>query len=115
MAVTATANQTRQGFCVNAYSADASGCEAIQAAVTGKKIKLDRLAINSGATITVTVGAGETTGAVTTVIAGPFYTIAGTNINLEFNPPVELAASTALTFDTSGAGAICIVAQGKIE
>lgn len=115
MAFTATSLQTKVGFAVNATSDDASGCEELVAAVTGKKIKLEKCTIHSAAAISVTIGAGETAGAVTSPVIGPVYMAANTSVIFDFTRPIELAAATALVVDASGAGNICVFVQGIIE
>ena len=116
MAITLVSNSVgKAGFSVNGNSADLSGCESLVAAVTGKSIYLEKVAISFGAEITVTIGAGETTGAVTTVLVGPIYGAANTSIELDFSHrPIKLAAATALVADSSGAGNVTIVAQGFV-
>lgn len=115
MAITVTTPGCKQGFIVNGVSADVSACEELQAAVAGKKIKVRHLTINSGAGITITIGAGETTGAVTTALIGPISFAANESMQWDFSPHMELPAATALVVDASGAGAVCVFAQGVIE
>ena len=116
MAITlANSNVENAGFIANGNSADLSGCETLKAAVSGKSIYLERLIINSASAINITVGAGETTGAVTTVLVGPIYFAANTYIELVFTRPLKLAANTALTVDASGAGNVTLIAQGFIK
>ncbi len=111
-----TPSPNKAGFILNATSADASGCEELKAAVAGKSIIVDHLTINSGAAITITIGEGETTGAVTTALIGPVSFAANQSIQWNFfNGGVRLTAATSLTVDASGAGAICIFAQGRVE
>lgn len=117
MAITVTSPQSQKaGWIKNAISADASGCEEIIAAPTdGTSHYIRSCVITSAATITVTIGAGETTGAVTAALIGPVNTIAGSSVAFVFNPPLMVGADTALTVDASGAGAICVVVQGSTE
>ena len=119
MAITLTnSNVEKAGFIANGNSADLSGCETLKAAVTGKSIYLERLVINSAAAINITIGAGETTGAVTTVLIGPISFAADngkSNIEFVFTRPLKLAAATALVVDASGAGTVTLVAQGFIK
>ena len=115
MAISVTSPSCKVGFIKNATSADASGCEEIHAAVTGKKIKIRHLTINSDAAITVTIGEGETAGAVTTALIGPISFAANETHQWDFNPLMELTAATSLTVDASGAGNICVFAQGIVE
>jgi len=116
MAITATSLTSGLGFAVNATSSDLSGCEELVAATAGKSIYLEQIYINSASAITVTIGAGETTGAVTAVILGPItFTTTGGQAIFQFTRPIILAAATALTVDASGAGAVQIFAQGQIK
>ena len=109
-------NPTTFGFVLNATSSDASGCEELMAApAAGTSIILQKLTINSTAQITVTIGEGETSGAVTTALIGPLDMAAHGTVQFDFgNGGLALSAATSLTVDTSGAGAICIFAQGKV-
>lgn len=103
------------GFILNATSADASGCEELRAAPTGgKSIFIDHLTINNGANaISITIGEGETGGAVTTALIGPIAMAANASIQWDFRDGLVLTAETSLTVDASGAGAICIFVQGR--
>jgi hypothetical protein len=116
MAITLKTNKVGNfGFIANGNSADLSGCETLAAAVTGKSIVIERLTITSGAAINVSVGEGETGGAITTTLLGPFYMAANSRIDMPFPRGVKLTAATALTADASGAGNVTIIAQGRIE
>lgn len=116
MAITlANSNVDRHGFVANGSSADLSGCETLKAAVTGKSIYLERLYISSDTALNVTVGAGETSSAVTTVIIGPIHFAANTSREFVFTRPIKLAAATALTADASASGNITLTAQGYIK
>lgn len=105
------------GFILNATSADASGCEELKAApAAGISIIIDHLTINNGASaISITIGEGETTGAVTTALIGPIAMAANTSLQFDFSYGMVLTAATSLTVDASGAGAICIFAQGRVQ
>ncbi len=117
MAIDITTPQAgKAGFIINATSADASGCEQLLAAVTGKQIYVDDLTINNGANaISITIGEGKTGAGVTTALIGPIAMAANTSLQFKFKFGMALTAATALTVDASGAGAICIFAQGRIE
>jgi hypothetical protein len=116
MAITVTNPTVKVGFIANGVSADASGCEELVAAVTDKAIKVRSLTINNGASaLSHTIGAGETGGAVTAALIGPIAMAANTSLQFNFSPPMELPVSTALVVDSSGAGAVCVFAQGVIE
>jgi len=105
------------GFIINATSADASGTEELKAApAAGLSIYVDNLTINNGASaISITIGEGETGGAVTTALIGPVAMAANTSLQFDFRYGMKLTAATSLTVDASGAGAVCIFAQGRIE
>jgi hypothetical protein len=116
MAITVTSPASRVGFIKNATSADASGCEEIIAATSGKRIKIRHLTLNNGANaLSHTIGEGETGGAVTTALLGPIAMAANSSLQWDFNPPMELTVATALVIDASGAGAVCVFAQGDIS
>ena len=112
-AAQANPNQTITPWQVNATSADASGCEEIKATPgSGYALVVTRLIIAIGAAITVTVGSGESTGAVEGDTIGPIGGAAGTYF-LDFRDrPVQLTANKSLTFDASGAGTVGIYAEG---
>jgi hypothetical protein len=114
MAITTASHSGRNSFTVNATTADLSGCETLLAAVADKRIVIDSIAINAGASITVTVGEGETTGAITTALLGPVSLIEGLTWSKEFPDGLYLTAATALTADASGAGAVCITATCRV-
>jgi len=117
MAVTKVSNTVdRVGFCVNFNSADLSGCEELIAAVSGKSIYVERLELSFGAAINVTLGAGETGGAVTTILIGPIYGAANGFIPLNFEKrPIKATTATSLTIDASGAGNITGIVSGYIK
>ena len=123
MAITITTPQPEAfGFILNGVSADASGCEELKAGVAGKSIIVDHLTINSGAAISITIGAGETAGAVTEALIGPVSFAANQSLQWDFavlnkSAPggMLLPVGTSLTVDASDAGDICIFAWGRIE
>ncbi len=112
--------KTSQGgsFIINAYSANASGCEELKAAPgTGKAIYIKRISINTVTPITVTIGEGETTpGSADTTVLGPltFGTGAG-NFEDYFYPELKLTDNKSLVVDTSATGDVIIIIQGYIE
>lgn len=116
MAITVTTpSPAKFGFILNGVTANASACEELKAAVAGKSIIIDHLTINSGAAITITIGEGETAGAVTTALIGPVSFAANQSIQWDFYGGLKLTAAKSLTVDASGAGAICVFAQGRVE
>ncbi|MHA2064188.1 MAG: hypothetical protein ACXABY_07385 [Candidatus Thorarchaeota archaeon] len=117
-------------FAVFFTSADLSGTEIIKA-VTGftniylKKFKLWTVAPG----LTVTLGIGETSGAVTTVIAGPIPFVVEDDVGTPANErnyahPVsfdyefahrdgtQLTDDKDLTIDASGSGVVCGICEG---
>lgn len=117
MAIAVTAPQSaKTGWVINATSADASGCEELKAApATDYSLVVDHVTINNGANaISITIGEGETGGAVTTALIGPITMAANSSIQWTFPYGIKLTAATSLTVDASGAGAICIFAYGRI-
>lgn len=116
-------------WAINLYSASVTGCEELKAAVTGKYIYLKKIVITCADNVAVTVGAGETTNAVTTILLGP-YSFATTkdvgspsterdyipigHVELDFRPrAVKLPVSTALAIDSTGPAPINIYIEGK--
>lgn len=117
MAITVTSPATKVGFIKNGVSADASGCEELVAAVSGKTIKVRQLLLsnNSVGTIPFTIGEGESVpGTPDAVLLGPISLLSGQNLPLNFNPAMELTASKSLVIKAD-AGAVCVMAQGEIE
>lgn len=118
MAITVTSLQPKgAGWIKNATSTDLSGTEEIIAApAAGVSHYIRSVVINAGSAITVTLGAGETGGAVTAVVLGPISMAANsTTGQMAFHPPLEVGAATALVVDASGAGNVCIIVQGSTE
>lgn len=103
------------GFANNGVSADASGCEELVAAVAGKSHYIEGIIISTGAAISVTIGAGETGGAVTASILGPIAFSADSTLYWKFARPIKVAAATAIVVDTSGAGAVTVFVEGYTE
>lgn len=121
MAITVTSPDcgpgSYQGFIINGVSSDASGCEELKAApAAGLSILISHITINNGASaLSHTIGEGETTSAVTTALIGPIAMPANSSLQWDFYPPMRLTAATALVVDSSGAGAVCVFVQGRIE
>ena len=100
-------------FACNVRSDDISGCEEIKATPgAGKKLVITQAIISSAAAITITIGEGETGGAVTTAIWGPVTFAANQCIHWVFKHPVVLTANKSLTCDASGAGVVNIFIEG---
>ena len=118
MAIVKTAsNVARHGWMVSATSADFSTTEELRAAPgSGVSIYLEYISINSISAITVTIGEGETTDAVTTIIVQPvLFTTGGGQYAIHFTRPIKLSAATSLTVDASAAGVVQIGAYGYEE
>lgn len=98
---------------INASSADASGCEEIQAAPgAGYHLCISRLVIGIGGAITVNIGSGEAASTCETVLIGAIGGAAGTYV-LDFRDrPILLAENKSLTVDASGGGAINVYVEG---
>jgi len=114
MAITLTSlTPSTFGWAVNGVSGDASGCETVVAAPgAGLSLYLRQVLISSGAALTVTLGAGKTGDAVTATILGPVYMAQNSTVSFNFLVPPRLAYNTALTIDTSGAGAVTVLVAG---
>lgn len=98
---------------VNASSADASGCEAVVAAPgAGYALVIERLIIYIGAAISVTLGEDENAGSVAAALIGPLGGAAGTYVLDCRDRPIQMTTNKALVFDASGAGVVCIYAEG---
>jgi hypothetical protein len=120
MAVTVTSpSSALRGWVHNATSADASGCEEIKAAGgAGTEHVIEKVMIASDSAISVTLGAGETAGAVTTALIGPVTFAAGQTIVWDFTQRaggILVGSNTAITFDASGAGNVTVFIQGTTK
>ena len=120
MAIAVTSPQAvNSGFIKNATSADASGTEEIIAAPgAGISHNIEHIVISSDSAISITIGEGETAGAVTTALIGPVTFAAGQTIAFPFvgrTQGLKLTANESLTVDASGAGNICVWVQGFTE
>jgi hypothetical protein len=106
------------GFILNATSADASGCEELKAApAAGTSIYIDHLTINNGAGVqSITIGEGETGGAVTTALIGPVAMAVNTSLQFDFlRGGMVLTAATSLTVDSSSNTALSVFVQGRVQ
>ena len=110
-------NEGITGFANNIYSADWSGTEDLVAAVAAKSIYIESISISCAVAISLTVGAGESTGSVTNELWGPilFAATGSTFIDVYFKRPLKIAEATALVMDASGAGAATVMVQGYIK
>ena len=109
MAITITTGGVKQGFILNATSADASGTETLQAGVAGKKIKVRHVTMNN-----LTAGALSFTLSGAAALIGPISIGANSSLQWDFNPLMELTTAQALEI-TADAGNICVFAQGVIQ
>ena len=119
MAISVTNPKTGKfGFILNGVSADASACEELKTApAAGTSIIVDHLTINNGAGVqSITIGEGETAGAVTTALIGPIAMAANTSLQFNFlRGGMKLSAATSLTVDSSSNTALAIFVQGRVE
>jgi len=101
---------------VSLYSADLSGCEEIKAAVARANIYLTRIQIRTATALTLTIGSGETTGAVTTIHLGPIPFDAASGffaISFPDKKGMKCTEGLALVIDADGAGATWVYAEGR--
>lgn len=112
----------RTPFSLSFDSADLSGCETILAMPSGASgIYLEHIVLMSAASITVTVGDGETTGSLTADVLGPitFNRDVGTP-DVEVAPAVvlnhrferEILFSTDISIDASAGGVVNGIVEG---
>ena len=111
---TATNLETTKGWAINFASTDASGCEEIKAATSGKSIYLRQLSINCNADITVTIGAGEASSAVSETTIGPvtFDAASCGFAHWDFLEPIKLTEGYSLTVDASNTGVVHVFVAG---
>ena len=123
MAITSAASNMIQGgavnrgipWCYNATSADASGAETIIAAPgADTALYITQLTVITDANITVTLGAGEDSSAVETIVWGPIpFGSAGGVAHFDHRQnAIKLTDNKTLTVDASGAGNTCVVVEG---
>jgi len=115
MAITTVTNTSRSGWVVNGYTDDASGCETVLAAVSGKRHVIEHLTLVCGSAIDVTIGDGESSSAVETVRVGPLDMAAGSSVSIPFPGGLYCTSAKAITIDAEGAGKVCVVVQGRTE
>lgn len=103
-------------FYKSLQSEDVSSGEEIATAVSGATHYLTRLLIRADAAMDVSVGSGETAGAVTTVHMGPIPLAAASGSFLWEAPPgmgLKCTVSTAIVIDSSAGGTVWVEAHGK--
>lgn len=113
MATTTAQSPYPQGFAVN-INGDLSGCEELVAAPgAGVSHYLEAVVISGSGAQNITIGAGETGGAVTSAIFGPIYQAAtGANCVKRFGRPIKVGANTSITVDSSAANAATVFVEG---
>ena len=101
-------------FFVSYSSTDVSGCEELLAAVTGKSHYLQKIIIQCASAITVSIGGGETTGALTSTFLGPipFAATTGNYVQEFSDEALVIGKAVALCIDASGAGNVFVWAEG---
>ena len=115
MAITTVTNTSRGGWIVNAYSADASGCETVLAAVSGKRHIMECVTVVCGSAIDVTIGDGESSSAVETTRLGPLDMAAGSSVTIPLPGGLYCTSGKAITIDAEGAGKVCVIIKGRTE
>lgn len=109
-----TAQPAGRGWHAEGLSNDWRGCEELVAAPgSGKYLVLHSFSISSNVATNVTLGAGETAEAVTTVLVGPIYLAINSAVQHVFRTPIKLAANTALVADAADSGLVSIVVEGE--
>lgn len=116
MATTVTSNQSYPtGFSISLNSDDLRNCEEILAAPgANRQIEISGAHVSSDTALSATIGAGESSNDVETVILGPLYLAANTSLPVPLAKPIRLPANKALTADASAAGNVTIVVQGRV-
>jgi hypothetical protein len=102
-------------FEVHFASTDLSGCEEILAAESGKCHYIQEIILFCASAITISIGGGETTGALTATYLGPLP-FAATSSQYKIKFPDEalvVALSTAICIDASGAGNVAGIVRGR--
>ena len=123
MAITANTYNMRtipsagKDFHLSLQSEDASGCEAILAAITGFSHYITKLIIRADAAMDVSVGSGGDGGtSVTTVHFGPIP-LAAASGNFDWEAPrgmgVKCTVGLSIAIDSSASGTIWVEAHGK--
>ena len=106
-------NVYKHGWATNFTSADATGCEEVKAAPSaGTSLYLNGVIMSTDGAITLTLGAGETGGAVTAALVGPITFTANQTIALKFDRPIKVGDATSLTVDAGGVAAVTVYAEG---
>jgi len=118
MAITLTTHTTGASelpgapFSANGFSAAWSGTEQLVAAATGKTHYITYLGIWCAAADSYTIGAGETGGAVTAVLLGPFGMANATFLEMNLDVPISVGSAVAIVADSAGSGDATIVVAG---
>lgn len=107
-------------FYISASSADASGTEEILAAVARASHYVSKIIIKccpaAAAVITVSIGSGETTGALTTAHLDliPFSGDAGAEFRLDLGKKgIKFVEGQSIAIDASAAGLVHVYIEGK--
>lgn len=104
-------------FYASLYSADLTGCEILKALVAGKSIFLTKIMVRTATAMAITIGSGESTGAVATTHIGPVAMDAASGF-LPWNAPdgmgMRCTSGTDLTIDSDTSGATWIYVEGKV-
>ena len=103
--------------CKSLYNADVTGCEDLLAAVAGKSHYIRKIIISCGTdSATISLGAGETTGALTQSHLGPITFSASTAhpFVMDFNEKsMKIAVGTAFCIDGVTAAPVWIYFEYK--
>ena len=115
-AISLTSNSVSpHGFLVNGWSADWSGGETIQAAVTGKSIYVEKIYITSEVAGSFIIGEGDAVSGVTTELLGPVYIPINGFVAYEFTRPLKITENVELAIDGSSGVTATVTVQGYIK
>lgn len=96
-------------------STDVSGTEELKAAVAGKCHYIEKIMIFCASAITISIGGGETAGALTATYLGPLPFAATSAVYvIEFpEEAMVIPLATALCIDSSAGGNVFIWVEGR--
>lgn len=106
------------GYWLNAYSADASGCEEMLSAQgSGTNIVLHSYMITCQSNTTASLGASEISagGSLSNTYIGPLYLASGVPVGEMLRSPLILSANKPLCLDAGGAADMTVMAFVTVE
>jgi hypothetical protein len=103
-------------FYASAYSADWSTVGEIVAAVTGSSHYITKIIVRTATAMTISIGSGTGSDAVTTLHLGPIAVNAASGIfawRATDGYGMKLTLSTEMALETSASGALWVYVEGK--